>query len=175
MTQTAPIVKAPAPPLIPARRKLLPLSFVEVLLSIDEDKALEMAESGELWPAFNLARCIDGKRKIHVWRGAIEQRLKQTPGKTTDTFEAIVTSILPPLGMTPAASAIIRGAELAWQFCLSRAAIANLIGAGELREVGRHNPVMESPRISYNSVAEFLKRRQFPEQTQEERMSRPEN
>jgi hypothetical protein len=117
-----------------------------------------LVDDFKLWPAFNLATSMDGRRKIHLWRGCVEQYepgRKMRRGKLAD----IIAAILPPLGSKPAATETVRGSELTFRFCCCHNRIADLVCAGELCEVGRHSPVSQTPRISYASAAKFLESR----------------
>jgi hypothetical protein len=142
---------------LPGRRLLLPVIFVMVLLSIDENKALELAESGAVW-AFNLSARADGRRKVHFFRDSIElYNPTAMPGRRTGTIEHVIASVLPSIGQGVGV-ATIRASELSWRWCLSQGSVANLIDSGDLHEIGQRSG-SESPRISRDSAAQFLNRR----------------
>jgi hypothetical protein len=162
MTAAPPTPTAPAKAAglrIAARYKLVPLFFFRILHGCDSLVAIEMVEDHILWPAFNLATRAGGQREIRIWRGCVEQYQPGQPPAPKPNLPDIITATLPLLGMTPAASATIPGADLARRFCLDGESIARLIALGELREVGRRNLAYQTPRISYVSVAQFLERR----------------
>ncbi len=157
MKAVAPVIQPTALQLDP-RRKLLPLQFFSLAHAVDFEVALALVEDHRLWPAFNLSTAASGKRKVHLWRGALE-KFRHAQSGPKPKLESIIDSILPVLGRTPATTATIRAVELARRFCLTTESIAKMIRLGELAEVGRHNPVCESPRISRRSVVAFLERR----------------
>jgi hypothetical protein len=161
MTALSPSQSTPPPGRtfrLPGRRLLLPVIFVMVLLSIDENKALELAESGALW-AFNLSARADGRRKVHYFRNSIElYNPAAGPGRRTGSLEHVIASVLPSISGQGVGVPTVRGSELAWRWCLSQGTVANLIGNGDLREVGQRSG-SESPRISIDSAAQFLARR----------------
>jgi len=140
------------------RRTLIPLEFFGILHGVKLDDALDLVDDFKLRPAFNLATSVDGRRKIHLWRGCIEgyePGRKMPRGKLAD----IIAGILPPLEGKPVASVTVHGSELTFRFCCCHKRIADLLSAGELCEVGSHNPISQTPRISYASAAKFLESR----------------
>jgi hypothetical protein len=149
---------APATPIIPERRKLLPAVFACVLLGLDEDRVAEVMEDGELWPAFNLSVRPDGRRLLFCWRDGL-LRLHAGLPRTTASLDEVLAAILPVLGNTLADKATIGGTELAWRWSCGRDRIWDLIRNGELREVGHRPHCRATPRLAYCSVVEFLKRR----------------
>ena len=154
-TATAP---TQATPIIPERRKLLPAIFACVLLGLDEDRVGEIMEDGKLWPAFNLSVRPDGRRLLFCWRDGLLRLHASLPPATASRGD-VIAGILPALGRMTAESATIGGTELAWRWSCGRDRIWDLIRAGELREVGRRPHCRATPRLSYCSVLEFLKRR----------------
>lgn len=162
MIAAAPTPTAPAQSAtlrLDSRRKLLPLEFFSVLHGVDTGRAVELVENHVLWPCFNLARLTTGKRKIHVWRGSVEAWQPGQLDTSRPDLAVIIAAALPLLGVAPATSVTIRAVELGRRFCLGAETISNFIRAGELLEVGRHDPARESPRVSYVSAASFLERR----------------
>jgi hypothetical protein len=154
-------MNAPATPdalCIDSRRKLLPLQFFCILHGVESDVALQLVEDHALYPAFNLSSRSDGKRKVHLWRGAIQEFRYGKPA-SKPKLEQIIDATLPMLGLTDTEAATIRGVELAYRFCLCSDSIAQMVRAGELREIGHHDPINETYRISYGSVVSFLERR----------------
>ncbi len=152
---------SPGPPTalqLDPRRKLLPLQVFSLVHAVDFEVALALVEDHRLWPAFNLASAASGKRKIHLWRGTVEN-FRQGQPCPKPKLEPIIDSILPILGLTPAATATIRAVDLGRCFCLTTDSIAKMIRLGELTEVGGHDPAMESPHISRPSIVAFLSRR----------------
>jgi hypothetical protein len=136
-----------------------------VLFGLEPVEAIEAVDACSLWPAFNLAVLDsnltqhDGRRRlIRVWRGAVETF---RPGESAPKADVagVITAVLPPLGVAPPASVTVRAVELAYRWSVSRIHIARLISARELKEVGRHDPVNESPRVSYDSAKRFLEAR----------------
>jgi hypothetical protein len=124
---------------LPGRRLLLPIIFVMVVFSIDENKALELAESGTLW-AFNLSARAAGRRKVHFFRDSIElYNPTAMPGRRTGSLEQVIASILPSVAGQGSGIATVRASELSWRWCLNQGTVANLIDSGELREVGQHS------------------------------------
>jgi hypothetical protein len=112
-----------------------------------------------LRPAWNLAVSAIGKRKIHLWRVAVESGLPTQDAAPEPDLAAIIAAALPMLGIAPAATVTISAVDLAFRFCVGQGLISKLLAAGELREIGRHSPINETPRISYASAAAFLERR----------------
>jgi hypothetical protein len=139
-------------------RTLIPLEFFGVLQGLKLTRAYELVDDFRIWPAFNLATNMDGRRKIHLWRGCVEQyqpRRIMPKGKLAD----IIAAILPPLGNPPPAAPMVRGSDLTFRFCCSHSRIQDLVRAGELREFGRHPRDGQSCSISYASAAKFLETR----------------
>jgi hypothetical protein len=156
-TSTAP----PAPPALKLNpiRRLIPLEWLCILHAMEVRDALDEVEAGALSPAFNLATDPNGrKRKIHLWRGVVES---YAPDRAMPKFELkqVIESVLPPLGIADPAKVVVRGSDLCDRLCCNRVRSMMLVRAGEWREVGRHDPVRESPRISRESIVRFLHRR----------------
>ena len=174
MTATAPVQLGFAHRLqLGARRMLIPLEFVAVTLDLDEDAAVELAESAALWPAWNLATREDGRRrKIHVWRGSLATvgrdsvepwMAGESHGSTESrpTLCSVIAEVLPAAFNRSPETAYIRGTELAWRFCCSMDLIADLIAEGEIQQVGERSRPKETPIVSWLSVRDFLTRREL--------------
>jgi hypothetical protein len=141
------------------QRKLVPLSFCAVLFGWSSDEAVAAVECGKLAPAFNVAVRENGLRDIRVFRAALE-KFQAGARAAIVNLAAVIDNALPMLGMTPIASATVKATELAFRWCLNRKTVHRLIRAGELKLVGRWSRGPgQSPRVSYASAVEFLKRR----------------
>jgi hypothetical protein len=138
-------------------RKLIPLEWVAVLHGLDRDYLMNLAEEGEMW-SFNLSTRAEGRRKLHLTRSFVEA-FQPDHIPTRGNLQAEIALALPPVGIAPASKVTIRATELARRWCLDSDTINVLIRAGELHQIGKHSPVNESPRVSYDSAAHFLERR----------------
>jgi hypothetical protein len=140
------------------RRTLIPLEVFCVLHGLKLTRAYGLVDNFSVWPAFNLATSLGGRRKIHLWRGCVEvyDPYREMPrGKLAD----IIAAVLPPLENPPVAAPTVRGCELTFRFCCSHNRIQDLVRAGELREFGRHHGVGQTSRITYASAVKFLESR----------------
>jgi hypothetical protein len=140
------------------RRTLIPMDVFCVLHGLKVARAYDLVDNFSVWPAFNLATSLGGRRKIHLWRGCVEvfDPYREMPrGKLAD----IIAAVLPPLEDPAAAAPTVRGCELTFRFCCSHNRIVDLVRAGELREFGRHHGVGQTSRITYASAARFLESR----------------
>lgn len=136
------------------RRTLIPLEVFCVLHGLKLTRAYDLVDEFSLWPAFNLATSVGGRRKIHLWRGCVEV---YDPYRTMPRGELadVIAAILPPLGEPPT----VRGCELTFRFCCSHSRILDLVRAGELREFGSPHGHGKTYRITYASAARFLESR----------------
>ena len=143
---------------LPPLRRLIPAQVFGIFHGMRMRDVFDLVEDGSLWPAFNLATRTDGRRKIHLPRAVLES---YEPDRVApkDDLAQVIASILPPLGLSKPDAATIRGGDLCFRWCCSYKRVMQLVRAGELREVGRHNSVRESPKISWASAAKFLERR----------------
>jgi hypothetical protein len=139
-------------------RKLLPLAAFMLLYGLDSKVAIAVVDAGALWPCFNVAVRANSRRLIRVWRDSV---VSYEAGKFVPRpkLAGVIASILPRLGLAPAASVTVKGVELARRFFVKADTISNLTRAGELSEVGTHCRANQSARISYVSAAKFLERR----------------
>ena len=140
-------------------RGLVPLSIPAVVFGLSGDELNAAVDEGTLYPCFNLAVRENAAREIRVWRVAVEKFRTGARAALVNLAE-VIDAVLPALGMAPVASATIRAVDLAFRWCLNRQTVHRLIRAGELKLVGRwgRGPG-QSPRVSYASAVEFLKRR----------------
>ncbi len=155
---TGATIAAPSPvPAIPTRRKLVPMSFVAVLSGLTEDEILSKIESGEIYPAWNVAvNPARPRREVRIWRDAAVQFQSPNAVNPVAKLEDIITAALPPLGMNSPRTADIKLRELAYRFSVSDLHLVNLIVFGALRESGPRSKKTESRRVAYESAAQFL-------------------
>lgn len=144
---------------LPARQRLLRLSWIEQTFDLMEDAALALVETGRLRYAFDLSSAGARRAEVRVWRHSAESYARfgdRVLGADVVTAEidAVIRDCLPP-GDGPF---LLSKLQRPW--AVKSTHLHDLCVEGELRPVpGQLLGKTQSPLIDRLSAVQFLKRR----------------
>lgn len=140
--------------MLPVRSALVSVCTVEACLLCDNKKVLGLIESGSLLYGFDVG--VGSKKKLVrvLAQSLVNYVLKRTPAADELSEEKVLRSILP---IYESMSAV----KVAQIFCVTSDQVARILRDGHLTEIGRRDHSNQSPKISRESVFQFLKKRRI--------------
>ncbi len=128
--------------------------LVRSALICDEKKILDLIENGSLLYAFNVGIGSKNQFLRVLTQSLVNHVLQMKPSADELNEEKTLRSILP-------AYESMSAVKVGQLFCLTGDQVACILRDGQLTEMGRRDYSCQSPKISRESVYQFLKRRRI--------------
>jgi hypothetical protein len=170
MTATAKQSGLPFDQIMALGAPLIPPQFLRSILRCRAKDVADLVDEEIEW-SFDLSGKDARKREIRLWSPAVNAYLRRvhtgqylSPGEVeASKLDActVVAGCLPHLRNRPAEFVTVLGSELQELWMIDASHVTHLVADGELLACRPPRHKKESPVITYNSAAEFLRKRKI--------------